>query len=134
MTAFNKFDCFVEDLAHKQHDLGSDTLGIELVASANAPVASDTTITPISYANLPDSRQLANVVSGQVGGVYTLSADALILTATGTVATFKYVVLVNLSAAAGHQLIGWFEIPAEVTLLAGKKITIDLESIILSLT
>ena len=28
MASFNKFNCFVEDVAEKKHDLGADTLKV----------------------------------------------------------------------------------------------------------
>ena len=39
MATFNKFNSFVEALAEKVHNLGSDTLTVALTAAANAPVA-----------------------------------------------------------------------------------------------
>jgi hypothetical protein len=52
MATFNKFDSFVEAIAKKVHNLGSDQLAIALTAAANAPVASNTqlsNLTQISY-------------------------------------------------------------------------------------
>jgi hypothetical protein len=52
MATFNKFDSFVEAIAEKVHNLGSDQLAIALTAAANAPVASNTqlsNLTQISY-------------------------------------------------------------------------------------
>ena len=40
MAAFNKFNCFVEDLAEKQHNLRADTLKMHLTNPA--PSATDT--------------------------------------------------------------------------------------------
>ena len=53
MAAFNKFNSFVEALAEKAHNLGSDQLTVAL--STVAPVATDSTlsdITEVAYTNL----------------------------------------------------------------------------------
>ena len=40
MATYTKFQCFVEDLAEKKHNLASDTLKVALSSAANAPSAS----------------------------------------------------------------------------------------------
>jgi hypothetical protein len=44
MAALNKFNSFLEALAEKAHNLGSDQLVVALCASANAPVAGNTVL------------------------------------------------------------------------------------------
>jgi hypothetical protein len=108
MAAFNKFQSFVEAVAEKVHDLGSDTLTVALTNTA--PVATNTqlsNITQIAYTNL-SSRVLTGVTSAQSGGTYTLDANDLVLTASGAVATFRYVVLYN-DTATNDELICWFD-------------------------
>jgi hypothetical protein len=126
MATFNKFNSFTEALAEKVHNLGSDALTIALCAAANAPVATNTVLanlTQISYTNL-STRVLANITSSQTGGVYTLDADDLILTATGgAVATFRYVVIYN-DTASNDELIGFSDYGADVTLLEDETFTI----------
>ena len=54
MATYNKFQQFVEDLAHKVHNLGSDQLVAFACAAANAPVATNEVLadlTEISYTN-----------------------------------------------------------------------------------
>jgi hypothetical protein len=84
-------------------------------------------ITQIAYTNIQDGattgRNLAGVTSGQVSGTYTLDANDLVLTATGTVPTFRYVVLFNQSAT-NDELIGWYDYGATVDLLNGETFTI----------
>jgi hypothetical protein len=126
MATFNKFNSFTEALAEKVHNLGSDALTVALCAAANAPVATNTVLanlTQISYTNL-STRVLAGVTSAQAGGVYTLDADDLILTATGgAVATFRYVVIYN-DTASNDELIGFSDYGADVTLLEDETFTI----------
>ncbi len=128
MATFNKFHSFVEALSEKVHNLGSDTLTVALCNTL--PVNTNTVlanITEISYTNIQDGattgRNLAGVTSAQVSGTYTLDANDLVLTATGTVPTFRYVVLFNQSAT-NDELIGWYDYGATVDLLNGETFTI----------
>jgi hypothetical protein len=123
MATFNKFNSFVEALSEKVHNLGSDTLTVALTNTL--PVNTNTVlanITQISYTNL-STRVLAGVTSAQTSGTYKLDADDLVLTASGTVAQFRYVVLYN-DTAASDQLIGWYDYGAAVDLLNGETFTI----------
>jgi hypothetical protein len=126
MATFNKFNSFVEALAEKVHNLGSDTLTVALIAAANPPVATNTqlsNLTQISYTNL-SSRVLSNVTSSQTGGTYTLDANDLVLTASGgSVATFRYIVIYN-DTATNDELIGYADYGSDVTLADGESFTI----------
>ena len=128
MATFNKFNSFVEALAEKVHNLGSDTLTVALTNSA--PLATNTqlsNITQISYTNIQNGtttgRNLTGVTSAQTSGSYKLDANDLVLTATGTVPTFRYVVLYN-DTATNDELIGWYDYGAAVDLLNGETFTI----------
>jgi hypothetical protein len=123
MATFNKFHSFVEALSEKVHNLGADTLTVAL--SNTLPVNTDTVlanITQISYTNL-STRVLAGVTSAQTTGTYKLDANDLVLTASGTVAQFRYVVLYN-DTAASDELIGWYDYGTTVDLLNGETFTI----------
>lgn len=129
MASFNKFQPFVEALAEKVHNLGSDQIVVALCAAANAPVAANgvlADLTQISYTNL-SSRNVTTVSSSQTGGVYKLILQDLTLSASGgSVETFRYVVLYNGTAAAGN-LIGWYDNGSNLTLAAGESLTIDFD-------
>lgn len=125
MASFNKFNSFVEAVAEKVHNLGSDTLTLALTAAANPPVSTNTqlsNLTQVSYTNL-SSRVLSGVTSAQTLGTYALKADNLVLTASGTVATFRYIVLYN-DTATNDELIGWYDFGGNVSLLNGETFTI----------
>jgi len=129
MAAFNKFQSFVEAIAEKVHNLGSDTLTVALTAAANAPVNTNTqlsNLTQISYANL-SSRVLAGVTSSQTSGTYRLDANDLVLTASGAVATFRYVVIYN-DTATNDELICWFDHGSNVSLVNGETYTIQFDA------
>ena len=127
MATFNKFNSFVEALAEKVHNLGSDTLTVALTNTA--PTATNTqlsNITEISYTNL-SSRTLTSVTSSQTSGTYTLDAADLVLTASGTVPTFRYIVLYN-DTATNDELIGYYDYGSGVDLLNGETFTITFDA------
>ena len=128
MATFNKFNSFVEALSEKVHNLGTDTLTVALTNTV--PVNTNTVlanITQIAYTNITNGgttgRDLAGVTSAQTSGTYKLDANDLVLTASGTVPTFRYVVLFN-QTATNDELIGWYDYGAAVDLLNGETFTI----------
>jgi hypothetical protein len=125
MAAFNKINSFVEAVAEKVHNLGSDALKVALTASANAPVASNTqlsNLTEIAYTNL----SVTTTSSAQTSGTYKLILQDLTLTASGTVAAFRYVVLYN-DTATNKELIGWYDYGSDLTLNNGESLLIDFD-------
>lgn len=128
MATFNKFDSFSEALAEKKHNLGSDTLTVALCASGNAPVASNTVLanlTQIAYTNL-STRAITTGTSAQTSGAYKLTLTDLVLTASGAVASFRYVVLYN-DTATNDELIGWYDYGTNITLANTDTFTIDFD-------
>ena len=128
MATLNKFNCFVEDLAEKKHNLGSDTLTIALCAAANAPTASNTVLanlTQISYTNL-SSRAVTTTSSAQTSGTYKLVLADLVLTASGSVGPFRYAVLYN-DTATNDELIGYVDYGSDITLANLETLTIDFD-------
>lgn len=127
MASFTKFNPFVEYLAEKAFNLGSDTLTIALTAAANAPLAANgvlTDLTQISYTNL-SSRAITTSSSSQTSGTYKLVLTDLVLTASGgSVATFRYVVIYD-DTAASDQLVGFYDYAGNVTLADTETFTID---------
>jgi len=130
MASFNKFNSFVEALAEKVHNLGSDSLVIALTNSA--PAASNTQlsdISQISYANC-SSRALTTVSSSQTAGVYKLVLADLVLTASGgSVGPFRYIVIYNSSTSTpANALIGYYDYGSNLTLNNGETLTIDFDA------
>lgn len=127
MATFNKFNSFVEALAEKSHNLGSDTLTIALTNSA--PVATNTVlanITEISYTNC-SARAVTTSTSAQTSGTYKLVCADLVLTASGgTVGPFRYVVLYN-DTATSDELIGYYDYGSALTLNDTETLTIDFD-------
>jgi hypothetical protein len=129
MAVFNKFDSFVEAVAEKVHNLGSDQLTIALTNTA--PVAGNSllaNITEITYTNL-STRNLITTASSQTAGLYKLVVSDTTLTSTGgSTGPFRYVVVYN-STAAGGPLIGVFDYGSSITLLSGESLTVDFDQV-----
>jgi hypothetical protein len=127
MAVFNKFDSFVEAVAEKVHNLGSDQLTIALTNTA--PVAGNSllaNITEITYTNL-STRNLTTTASSQTAGLYKLVVSDTTLTSTGgSTGPFRYVVVYN-STAAGGPLVGFFDYGSSITLLSGESLTVDFD-------
>lgn len=131
MAAFNKFNAFVEALAEKVHNLGSDQIAVALCAAANPPVAGDAVLadlTEISYTNC-SSRNVTTDSSAQTGGTYKLVCSDLTLTAGGgAVGPFRYIVLYN-DTAASDNLLGFYDYGLDLTLADGESLTIDFDGV-----
>lgn len=131
MATFNKFSSFVEAVAEKVHNLGSDTLKIALTNSA--PSASNTQlsdITQIANGNgyTTGGSALTVTASSQTAGTYKLVANDLVFTASGAMGPFRYVVLYN-STATNGELIAWWDYGSSLTLASGETFTVDLDQV-----
>lgn len=126
MATFNKINSFVEALSEKVHNLGSDQLMVAL--SNSAPSSSNTqlsNITEITYTNL-SSRVITTTSSAQTSGTYKLVLTDLVLTASGAVGPFRYVVLYN-NTATNKELIGWYDYGSALTMANTDTLTIDFD-------
>lgn len=127
MASFNKFQPFVENVAEKVFNLGSDQLVVALTAAANPPLATNgqrSQLTEISYANC-SSRNVSTTTSAQSGGTYKLVCADLTLTASGVVGPFRYVILYD-DTAANDELIGYWDYGSDVTMANTETFLIDL--------
>lgn len=131
MAVYNKFNAFVSDVLKGVHNFTSDstcTVTIALSAAANPPVATNSVlgdITQVSYTNL-SSRVITGVTANQVSGTATLTSNDLVLSATGTVAAFRYLILYNADPVSPlNPLIGWYDYGTDLVLSTGDSLTID---------
>ena len=130
MATFNKFQSFVEALAEGKHNLATDTFEVALCAAGSPPVNTNTilaNLTQISYTNLSTRSVGTAFSSAQTGGVYKLCLTDLVLTASGAVAAFQYVVLFD-QTSPSDELIGWYDYGAPVTLANLETFTIDFDA------
>lgn len=130
MATFTKVHSFTEAMAEKVHNLASDQLKIALTNTA--PTTSNTVyadiVSPVASTNLSGANpfNITTTSSGQTSGVYKLILADLVLTATGSVGPFRYIVIYN-STAASQQLLGYIDYGSSVTMTTGQTFTIDFD-------
>jgi hypothetical protein len=120
--AFNKVNSFVEAVAEKTHNLGSDQLKIALTntdPTSSCTNYSDITL-PIADTNLEGLTpfNVTTSTSSQTAGTYKLVCADLTLTATGEVGPFRYVVLYN-DDAISDEVVGYYDYSLSITLQSG---------------
>lgn len=128
MATYTKFQPFVEDLAEKVHNLGSDTLTVALTnAAPNATDDQLSDITQIAYTNL-SARAITTSTSAQTTGTYKLVLADLVLTSSGgTTGPFRYVVIYN-DTATNDELIAYYDYGSSITLNDGDTFTLDFDA------
>jgi hypothetical protein len=128
MATYNKFNQTVEDWLEGVYTSSTDQFTVALCAAANAPVATNSVLanlTEISYTNL-SSRNITTSSSGQTSGTFTQLFTDLVLTASGAVATFRYVVVYNNTPTSPlDPLLCWYDYGSDLTLASGETLTID---------
>ena len=125
MANYTKVNSFVEALAEKVHNLGSDTLKVALTNTA--PTAAGTTKLADLTGGITtgfDGMTITTSSSGQSSGTYKLVLTDLTMTATGSVGPFRYVVIYN-DSAANDPLICYFDYGSEVTLAKDDTFKLD---------
>ena len=129
MAAFIKIDQFVEDLCAGVHNLASDNLTIALCATADTiVVATDAVLADLSQIVYTDcsSRLCVPTSCDETAGTAKLIIPDLVLTSTGTVGPFQWVVLYNATPVAG-PLIGYYNYGSALTLGNGETFTINFD-------
>ena len=133
MANYNKFNSFVEALAEKVHNLGSDTLKVALTNSE--PAATMTKLSELTGAIASpalDSVTLTVSSSSQTSGTYKLVVEEKTMTASGSVGPFRYVIIYN-DDATNDELIAWYDYGSEVTLASGDTFKLDFGTELFSL-
>lgn len=136
MAVFNKFDCFVLDVANARHDMKTGTAQTYRVYLTNvAPVVTNTGYnTPAEIAAGNGYTALGpsiGVITGsQTAGTFKFigATDPAWTAAGGSIGPFRYAVLYNASAA-GTPLIGWWDYGTAITLTNGNTFTVDIDQV-----
>jgi hypothetical protein len=142
MAAYNKLNGFVENLAEKVFNLGSDTITVALSNTApgsesTPPTGATSTcklsnVTQIAYTNL-STRVVTVSSSAQASGTYSLVTTDLVLTSTGgSTGPFRYIYIYD-DTATNDELIGYFDYGSSVTLADGETFTLDFGSSLFTL-
>lgn len=132
MATYVKYQVFVEDVAEKVHNLGSDTLKVALTntapnVSTHAGLAD---ITEIAAGNgyTAGGTQTTQSSSAQTSGTYKLVLADIVFTASGgSIATFRYAVLYN-DTSTGDRLIAYWDYGSSITVLVGETFTWDADA------
>jgi hypothetical protein len=132
MATLTKYQCFVENLAEKVHNLGSDALKLALTNTAPT-VASDTvwntTVAPAPAAAngyTAGGAAITTTSSSQTGGTYKLVLGDVTFTASGgQLGPFRYAILYN--STASNAAIGYIDYGSSITLNDGEQYVVDFD-------
>ncbi|BEV47343.1 hypothetical protein [Afipia carboxidovorans] len=134
MSAYNKFNAFVENLAEKVHDLQNDTLKVMLTNVA--PLAGNSVkadLTEITAQNgyPAGGLQVTQASSSQTSGTYKLVvADPTFTAAGGSFGPFQYAVLYNdTPTSPADPLIAWWDYGTPITITNGNSFQVDLDQV-----
>ncbi len=131
MVALSKFEPFVEDVCEGVHDL--DTHQLRIALTNTAPTATWRLLSQLTgeitpYTNITENRNITLTTSATTGSTYQLTLQDVVLTATGAVASFRYVVIYNDgTAVVADPMIAWYDHGSSVTLANGETFTIDFD-------
>lgn len=124
MATWTENDVFSEDIANKIHDLNSDTFRLALTNTA--PVLSSTfllsNVTQIAggngYTTAADGAGHATTLSfSRTGQTTTVSGTQVVITATGAVGPFRYVVWWNDTPTSPlNPVMGWIDHGSSITM------------------
>lgn len=127
---WSKFNILTTDYSDQVHDFKSGTthaFTVALMAAANPPAAGNSVLadlTQISYTNL-SSRVLSSVTGVGASGVFTFDAADLVLTASGTVATWRYIAIYNdTPTSPADPLIFYSDWGSDVTMQNSDTVTL----------
>jgi hypothetical protein len=132
MATFNKVNVFVENLAEKVHNLGSDTLKVMLTNTApTSASAVKADITEISAGNGYSAGGSSVTISSsaQTSGTYKLVlADVTFTASGGSIGPFRYVVLYNdTPTSPADPIIGYYDYGSSITLADTETFTVDFD-------
>jgi hypothetical protein len=128
MAVFNKFNCFVQDVANKKHDMKTGTADVFKVYLTNTlPVVTNTVYnTPADLATAngytATGVSIGTITGAQSAGVMSFAGGTNpSWTASGGSITFEWAVLYNSTSGV---LIGWWDYGTTITLTNGNTFTL----------
>ena len=132
MAAFEKYDQFAVDLAAGVHILTTAGSLLKIALSNTAPTVatnallSDAAEIAYTNCNLVAQQDTANIGSETPAGTWDVAGTDIIVTATGAVATFQWVILWNDTPTSPlDPLIGFWNYGSGVTLANGETFTVN---------
>lgn len=143
MASFNKFNCFVLDVANAKHDMKTGTAHVYQVYLTNtAPVATNTVYnTPADLAAsggyIVGGNTIGSVQGAQASGTFAFAGQSGVnpswTASSGSIGPFQYAVLYNATSST-KPLIGWWDYGVPITLTNGNTFTVSLPITILTIT
>ena len=138
MPAFVEPDILSEDMANKIHDFNSDSF--RWILSNTTPTVGATflrtNVTQIAtsggYTAMTDGAGgLATTVSfSRSGQTTTVATTQVVLTATGAVGPFEWIVLINDTPTSPlNPVVGWVQLTAPVTMALNDTFTIPASNV-----
>jgi hypothetical protein len=131
MAAFTKVDKFVLNLGKKVFNLSTDQLKVALTntlpTASTVNQYSDLT-SPLATTNLSGATPFNVTTTSftQTSGTAKLILADLVLTATGAVGPFQYVVLYS-DTATNKEIIGFYDYASSISLANTNTFTIDFD-------
>ena len=127
MATYNGFQCFSEDLVDGVHNFASNTFKVYL-SNATPSASADLVkadLAEIATGNGYDTAGglTTTVAVSRSGATTTVTGTQVSWTATGAMATFRYVVLYN-DTSASDSLIAWWDYGSAVSLNTGESFTV----------
>ena len=136
MASFNKFYCFVLDVANGLHDMKTGTAHVYKVYLTNtAPnVANTVYTTPADLSAVHGYTAGGNSIGVITGAQTTVTfkfvgaTDPSWTASGGSIGPFQYAVIYN-STSSTKPLIGWWDYGTAITLTNGNTFTVDLDQV-----
>jgi hypothetical protein len=132
MATVTKFYSFVEKIHEGAINLGSDTIKVMLTADApslswdeKADVTGELT-TGAGYT--AGGATLTVTSSAQSSGLYTLMANDVTWTSSGTLGPFRYAIFYD-DTASGDPLLWYIDYGYLITVTSGQTFTVDLDQV-----
>jgi len=131
MATFTKIQKFVLNLGNKVFNLGTDQIKVALTNTLPT-VGTDNQyshlVSPLATTNLSGATPFNVTTTSftQTSGTAKLILADLVLTATGTVGPFRYVVLYS-DTATNKELIGFYDYGSSISIQNGETFTIDFD-------
>lgn len=143
MATFVLFNKFLEALAEKKHNLGSDTLRIALTNTAPT-AATDTVYDPVTLHPPPAAANgyttggytVTVDSSSESGGTYTLACttDIDVDADEGGIGPFRYALMYN-DTASNDEVIGYWDRGSSVTIASSDPpLVLDISGSLITIT
>lgn len=129
MAVYNKFQDFIEQLILGKHIFDGSTHVFKVALSNVAPSATNTVlanITQIANGNGYTTGGTATTIAeSETAGTVTVTGTQVVFTASGAMATFRYVILYNdTQTSPADPLVAWWDYGSAVSLADSETFTV----------